>query len=48
MSKQFYVYLLPEDVDSLVCTLKSQLDVSLIQRGRKVCMDGNSRARSDL
>jgi len=31
MSKQFYVYLLPEDVDSLVYTLKSQLDVSLIQ-----------------
>jgi hypothetical protein len=30
MSKQFYVYLLPADVESLVCTLKSQLDVSLI------------------
>ena len=31
MSKQFYVYLLPADVESLVDTLKSQLDVSLIQ-----------------
>lgn len=30
MSKQFYVYLLPADVESLVCTLKSHLDVSLI------------------
>jgi hypothetical protein len=30
MSKQFYVYLLPADVESLVGTLKSQLDVSLI------------------
>ena len=30
MSKQFYVYLLPADVESLVCTLKSRLDVSLI------------------
>lgn len=31
MSKQFYVYLLPEDVDSLVSTLKSRLDVYLVQ-----------------
>jgi hypothetical protein len=31
MSKQFYVYLLPADVESLVYTLKSRLDVSLIQ-----------------
>ena len=30
MSKQFYVYLLPADVESLVYTLKSRLDVSLI------------------
>jgi hypothetical protein len=31
MSKQFYVYLLPVDVEALVDTLKSRLDVSLIQ-----------------
>jgi hypothetical protein len=31
MSKQFYVYLLPADVESLVQTLKSRLDVSLVQ-----------------
>jgi hypothetical protein len=31
MSKQFYVYLLPADVESLVRTLRSRLDVSLIQ-----------------
>ena len=31
MSKQFYVYLLPPDVESLVHTLKSRLSVSLIQ-----------------
>jgi hypothetical protein len=31
MSKQFYVYLLPADAESLVHTLKSQLDVSLIR-----------------
>src|SRR5208337_3403251 len=31
MSKQFYVYLLPADVEALVYTLKSRLDVSLIQ-----------------
>jgi hypothetical protein len=31
MSKQFYVYLLPGDVESLVHILKSRLDVSLIQ-----------------
>ena len=31
MSKQFYVYLLPSDVDSLVQTLASRLDLLLIQ-----------------
>ena len=31
MSKQFYVYLLPADVESLANTLKLQLDVSFIQ-----------------
>ena len=31
MGKQFHVYLLPDDVETLVNTLKSQLDVSLIQ-----------------
>ncbi len=31
MSKQFYVYLLPADAESLVHTLKSRLEVSLIQ-----------------
>jgi hypothetical protein len=31
MSKQFYVYLLPADVESLVHTFKSRLGVRLIQ-----------------
>jgi hypothetical protein len=31
MSKQFYVYLLPADVESLICTLRSKLDIALIQ-----------------
>jgi hypothetical protein len=31
MSKQFYVYLLPADVQSLIGTLRSNLDVALIQ-----------------
>lgn len=31
MSHQFYVYLLPQDMTSLVQTLKSRLDVSLIR-----------------
>jgi hypothetical protein len=31
MSKQFQLYLLPEDVESLVHTLRSKLDISLIR-----------------
>jgi hypothetical protein len=36
MSKQFYVCLLPADLESLVYSLKSQLDVSLIQPSSSV------------
>jgi hypothetical protein len=31
MSRQFYLYLLPADAESLIHTLKSELDLSLIQ-----------------
>ncbi len=31
MSRQFHLYLLPADVDSLIHTLRTQLDISLIQ-----------------
>jgi len=31
MSKQFYIYLLPSDVESLIRTLRSKLEIALIQ-----------------